>query len=75
MTQAIINEVMNERGITTEKHRITIVDCEVIGKSDQMKVSINITPPRKRKATLNWTLVINFVRGIIDWEKSTFTWL
>jgi len=78
--EKFINEIhvlLNERGITTSKHRIEIIETKKLGKSngDWAAITVNITPPRKRKATLSWTLVINFVRKAIDWEQSSFSWL
>jgi len=67
-----IHHVLAEKGIAGLDWRIKIINKEVIGRSDWAKVSVEIYPPRKRKPVLVWVLAINFVRNIIDWEKSDF---
>jgi len=70
--QSNIHHVLSEKGIAGLDWRIKIINKEVIGRSDWAKVSVEIYPPRKRKPVLVWVLAINFVRNIIDWDKSNF---
>lgn len=70
-----IHKCMDEKGITAPGYRINIVERQIIGNSDWAYVTVNIFLPRKRKPTLCWKLAINFVRNIIDWDKSSFFYL
>ena len=68
-----LQEIFIERGIIGDKWKIKITDREIIGRSDWAYVYVDIYKPRCRKPCQNRKLAINFVRNIIDWDKSSFT--
>ena len=67
-----LHEVFNEVGITNPGYRIKLVSREIIGKSDWAYVGVDIYAPRKKKPCQYRKLAINFVRNIIDLNKSEY---
>lgn len=69
-----IRNAMDERGITNpnESWRIKITNRYIINNSDLANVTVEVYKPRARKWAVIWILRINFVRNIIQWDKSTF---
>lgn len=67
MRNALINY-----GAINENWRIKIIDKEILPYSDWVKVTVEVYKPRCRKPCTIWTLASNMVRGITDFEKSTF---
>ena len=59
-------------GAINENWRIKITDVEIMPNSDWAKVAVKIIKPRCRKPCIIWTLTMNMVRGLTDFEKSTF---
>ena len=66
-----IKNALIEYGAIEDNWRICIIDKEIIGKSDWAKITVNITPPRKRKPCICWEISINIVKNQIHWDKST----
>ena len=66
----VLHDIFNERGITAPNWRIKITQKETIGRSDWAYVFVDIYAPKKKKPCQNYKLAINFVRKIINWDKS-----
>lgn len=70
--QMIINALLSY-GAIDENWKIKITDIENLQHSDWAKVTTEIFKPRCRKPYAIWELVVNTVRNITDFEKSSFT--
>lgn len=68
----VINEILTDRGITNPDYRIKLLNKEIISNSDWAFIEIEIYRPRKKKPCQYRKLAINFVRNIIDFDKSSF---
>ena len=67
-----IKEALVEYGAMNDNWRMKITDKEIIAYSDWAKVEIEIYKPRCRKPCIIWTLAINMVKELVDFERSTF---
>ena len=67
-----LHEVFIERGITAPGWRLKFVSREIIGNSDWAWVYVEVYAPYKKKPCQGRKMAVNFVKGLIDWEKSEF---
>lgn len=67
-----VHEIFNEKGITNPDYRIKLLNKEIIGNSDWAFIEIDIYRPHKKKPCQYRKLAVNFVRNIIDFDKSIF---
>jgi hypothetical protein len=68
-----LHEIFDEMGITLPNWKISLVSEEIIGRSDWAYVTVEIYKPYCKRPCQIRKLAFNFVRKIIDLEKSSFT--
>jgi hypothetical protein len=67
-----LHRVFDEMDITLPDWRIRIREREIIGKSDWAWLYVDIYRKYAHKPCQCRKLAYNFVRDVIDWEKSIF---
>jgi hypothetical protein len=67
-----LHGLFDEMGITNPSWRVALTGREIIGKSDWSWLHIDIYKKYGKKPCQHRKLAYNFVRNVIDWERSIF---
>lgn len=71
----LIRNVLIETERLRNGGKVKIISRQPIGNSDWAEILVEAYRPKCRKPYATWTLTVNFVRKMIDFERSHIDYL